>query len=326
MSIEEKFDQAYSKIVDEYDNIMELSRKEAKVENRFNILILLVIVIINIGINIGLYKLMDSFSFEIMSLLITVSAAIFAAIKHRGGKSKIEKYANEFKAKVIAMMVKTFNEGFEFTPSEGLSQEIYDEGEFEKYDRYNSEDLIKGKMDNKCQFEMSEILTERESISDSSKKKYSMVFNGLLSRVETPKPFNSCLYLRKDIKDRNFLVRVLSGKYSFDKLRVEVEPKEFEKMFDIYTSNPEIVIKLFTTDIKQMLMKFQTEMKMEFEITMKNNYMYTRFWCGKMFEVAKLSKYSLDKETLYKYYKILVFIFELTDRFIEVLNKVECNK
>lgn len=205
----------------------------------------------------------------------------------------------------------------------GLSSEVYDEGEFEKYDQYNSEDLIRGKMNNGCQFEMSEVLTEKKEISGNSKDRYKTVFNGLLAKVETPKPFNSCLYLRNDIKDQNFLVRVLSGKLPFDKLRIELDPKEFEKMFDVYTSNQETVMKLFTSEIKQMLMKFENEMKMKFEITMKNNHMYIRFWCGKMFEAAKLSKYSLDKETLYQYYKMLVFIFELTNKLVELLSETQ---
>lgn len=120
MSNEGKFDQTYNKIVDEYNNIMEISRKEAKVENRYNLLILAVIVVINIVLDVMFYKLMNSFSFEIAGLFITVSTAIFAVIKHRGGKSKIEKYASDFKVNVIGMMVKSFNEGFEFTPSERI--------------------------------------------------------------------------------------------------------------------------------------------------------------------------------------------------------------
>ena len=323
MDIEKRFDKTYEEIVNEYDNVMELSRKDAKVENKHNMLILVIIVLINIIINCLIYKLIQTISFEIIGCLVTVSGAIFVAIKHRNGKSKIEKYANEFKTKVIRAMVKSFNEGLDFTPDEGITSEVYDEGEFEKYDKFNSEDLMRGKLNNGCKFEMSEVLTEKKELGDSSKDKYSPVFNGLLAKVETPKPFNSCLYLRKDIKDQNFLARIFSGKLHFDKLRVELDPIEFEKMFDVYTSDQEVVKKLFTMEIKEMLMKFQTDMKMSFEITMKNNYMYIRFWSGKMFEVAKLKKYSLDKETLFKYYKMLDFSFDLTNRLLNVLNETK---
>ena len=210
-----------------------------------------------------------------------------------------------------------------FHQASGLPTEVYDDGEFEKYDKYSSEDLIKGKMYNGSQFEMAEVLTEQKEPGDSYNKKYSTIFNGLLAKVETTKPFNSCLYLRKDVKDQNFLVRLFSGKKSFDKLRVEVEPKEFEKIFDVFTSNQEILAKLFTPEIKQMLMDFQSEMKMEFEITIKNNNLYIRFWTGKMFEAAKLSKYSLDRENLLNYYRIVVLIFELTNKMVDLLDNVQ---
>ena len=121
MSKEDRFEKIYKKIVDEYNNIMELSRKDAKVENKYNILILLVIVIINIFLNLGIYKLIGYVSFEIISAFITVSVAIFAIIKHRGGKSKIEKYGNDFKVNVIGMMVKSFNDNFDFSPNDRIN-------------------------------------------------------------------------------------------------------------------------------------------------------------------------------------------------------------
>ena len=114
---EEKFNQTYKKIVDEYNSAMEALREDAKGENRTNILIIVIIAIINILLNIIIYKLTDNFSFEIAGAFITISTAIFAVIKHRNGKSKIEKYAREFKEKVILMLVKSFNKDFEFAPS-----------------------------------------------------------------------------------------------------------------------------------------------------------------------------------------------------------------
>ena len=121
MSKEEKFDLLYKKIVEEYNYSMELARDEAKIENRFNMVILAVIVAINVLINIGIYKLINTFSFEISGLLVTISTVVFTMIKRRGGKSKIEKYAKEFKENVIKMMIESFNGGFDFSPSERIT-------------------------------------------------------------------------------------------------------------------------------------------------------------------------------------------------------------
>lgn len=184
---------------------------------------------------------------------------------------------------------------------------------------------MQGKLNNGSKFEMAEVLTEIKNTDTNGKETFITKFNGLFAKVETPKPFDSCLYLREDIKDKNFLVRIFSGKLPFDELRLELDPKEFEKMFDVYASDKNVVMKLFTSDIKKMLMEFRNEMKMGFEITIKNNSMYIRFSCGKMFEVAKLSKYSLDRDTLYKYYRMLDFSFELTNKLVELLNETQYN-
>ena len=324
MSKEDKFEKIYQQLINKNNEDMEHERGEARVENRYNLLIIAIVILIEIAIFIAVFAITNIFSGELISLFVVATGAIYAVIRHRGGKSKIEKYENDFKEKVIKEMIKSFDEGLDFIPTDGITSEAYNEGEFEKYDRFKSEDLIKGKLKNGSKFEMSEILTEKRDAVSGSDKKYTTVFNGLLTKVETQKPFNSCLYLRKDVKDKNVLVRILSGKLPFDELKFEVDdPKEFEKIFDVYTSEPDIIAKIFTPEIKQMLINFEKDMKMTFEITIKNNFMYIRFSCGKMFEAAKLSKYSLDRETLYKYYSILDLTFELTNKLVELLNSVQ---
>ena len=119
--LEEKFNDVYEQIVKENTEYMELLRKNAKKENIQNIIIIIIIIVINILLNYGIFILLDKFYTEITSLLVTLSIAVFAVIKHRGGKSKIEQYAREYKEKVISKIVKSFNENLDFTPSERIN-------------------------------------------------------------------------------------------------------------------------------------------------------------------------------------------------------------
>ena len=201
----------------------------------------------------------------------------------------------------------------------GLASLVFIEAEFERFDRYNAEDLIYGTLKNNCKFVMSEILTERKRIDSSESDSYSTVFSGLLAKVETPKPFNASLYLRKDIKDKSFLNRAFCKKLSFDELRTQLDSPEFEKIFDVYASDKIVAMQLLTADIMQNLMQFYNEMGIDYELTIKKNCMYIRFWCGKMFETASLGKFSLDRDTLYKYYRMLDFTFSLTDKMLKLL-------
>lgn len=116
MTTEEKFNQIYQTIVNENADDMEVARGEAQVENRHNMIILTVIILINIALNYGFYKLTDDFSGELGGLLIFISLLIYMKIKHRGGKSKIEKYTMDFKTRIIGTMIKSFEEQLEFNP------------------------------------------------------------------------------------------------------------------------------------------------------------------------------------------------------------------
>lgn len=44
---------------------------------------------------------------------------------------------------------------------------------------------------------------------------------------------------------------------------------------------------------------------------------------GEMFENASVVKFSLDKSTLYKYYRMLDFTFTLTDKLIKLIKDTE---
>lgn len=319
MTTDEKFNQIYQTIVNENTDNMELARREARSENRYNMIVLTIIIIINIALNYGLNY---GFPSDFAVYLIFISFAIYKKIRREG---KREEYTTDFKTKIIGTMIKSFEEQIEFTPQIGLSSIVYGEAEFERYDRYRSEDLIHGTLKNNCKFEMAEVLTERVQFETDEKPICSTIFSGLFAKMETPKPFNTLLYLRKDRIDKNLLDRVFTWNLPFDKLRIQLDSPEFEKIFDVYASDQIIAMQLLTADIMQDLIQFHNEMGMDYELTIKENCMYIRFWCGGMFETAKLKKFSLDRDTLYKYYRMLDFTFSLTNKMIKLLNETQYN-
>ena len=322
---EEKFNQFYKKVVSENSDDMEKSRKDAQEENRRNKFMLLLILLINVILNYGVYKLTDEIARENVEFIFIMSMIVYTVIKTRGGKSKIEKYTMDFKTRIIRAMIKSFGEQLEYTPKDGVLSMEYKEAEFERYDRYNAEDLIKGTLKNNCKFEMSEVLTESEHTDSDGNVKYSTIFSGLFAKMETPKPFNTLLYIRNDIKDQNFFNRLFFWKLPFDKLRIQLDSPEFEKIFDVYASDKIIAMQLLTADIMQDLIQFYNELEIPYELTIKENHIYIRFWCGEMFETAKLKKFSLDRDTLYRYYKMVDFTIEISDKIINLLNETQYN-
>lgn len=328
MNSYEKFEQIYSKIVENNAEDLEASRHEAKNEIIRNIIIITMAILIGLVLYSFLYKIFypsDEITNFLIFIYVVITLIIYIKINSKSKKSRIAQYRDKFKTKVVKALLDSFEENISYFPDQGISESSYIDAEFEKHNRYRSEDLMQGVLKNNCGFSMSEILTEYVTTDENDNIECKTLFCGMMSKVETPKPFNACLYLRKDSKDKNILVRTFEHKHPFDKLRVELDSQEFEKRFDVYCSDKIIAMQLLTADIMQLLIEFQEKMNMEYELTIKNNLIYIRFMSGKMFEPANVMKFSLDKTMLYKYYKMLDFTFTLTDKLMKLIEDTEYN-
>lgn len=326
MNTDEKFEQLYSDILAENVQDLELARSEAKDEIMECGILLISIIVIGIilaFISYGYFYPNDALAQCIIVLYVLIASLIYLKVLPKGKKSKFLRYKNEFKTKVIKALLNSFNENIAYFPKYGISSNNYNEAEFEKYSRYSSEDLMQGTLKNNCVFEMSEVLTEEQYSDSDGDTHYSTLFCGIFAKIETPKPFNARLYLRKDRKDKNIISRAFTKKLPFDDLKVDLDSQEFEKYFDVYCTNKIIALQLLTADIMQFLIDFQDKMNMEYELTIKNNCIYIRFMSGEMFETATVNKFSLDKDTLYKYYKMLDFSFTLSNKFINLIKETE---
>ena len=324
MNSDEKFEQIYSKIVAKYSKDLELLRVDAENETIRKNTIITLVILGGIALYFTLYKMfyqVDEIACLVEILYLFIAIMVYTRPKKK--KSKILQYKYEFKSKVVKALLDSFNENIEYSPYNGISPTTYIDAEFEKYDRYTSEDLMQGKLKNNCNFSMAEVLTEYEKRDGEGNTHYHTLFCGIISKVEIPKPFKARLYLRKDRKDKNLLNKAFREKLPFDNLKVDLDSQEFEKMFDVYCSDKIIAMQLLTADIMQLLINFKEEMNIEYELTIKNNCIYIRFMSGQMFEATQIAKFSLDKATLYKYYRMLDFIFSLTNKLINLIKDTE---
>ena len=331
MNTNEKFEKLYADILSENTQSLEKSRNDAKIETIQKGTILTILIVIGIILFLVIficYYPNVSVLGSILPVYIMMAISVYFVMILMGKNSKVSKYKKEFKEKIITALIDSFDENLKYLPTRGIGSNGYDNAEFEDYDRFNSEDLIRGALKNNCNFEMAEVLTEHEHsrINEEGEEYtlyYSPIFHGIFAKMETPKTFNARLYLRKDRKDKNILGRVLTKKLPFDNLKVDLDSPEFEKYFDVYCTDKIIALQLLTSDIMQLLVNFQNEMGMDYELTIKDNRIYIRFMSGKMFETAGVNKFSLDKDTLYKYYRMLDFSFTLSDKLINLIKNTE---
>ena len=80
-------------------------------------------------------------------------------------------------------------------------------------------------------------------------------------------------------------------------------------------------MQLLTLDILELIMEFRKEMN--FEVTIKNDCIYIRSITESLFEEPDLDTFSLDKDLLYRYYKIIDFSIRLSNLLVKTINETE---
>ena len=257
-----------------------------------------------ISLTIGIILAIITKSIAMISLAIVISFFIEIFSKSNA------KYRTMFKEDIIKKFVKSYSENLEFYPTRGIPKAIYNLAKFEYYDRYRSEDLITGILEGGYAINMAEVKTETESRDSDGDTTTYTVFHGLFAEIELNKKVNSCVKIRKNAISL------------FNKERIEMDSGEFEKKFNVYSTDKIIAMQLLTSDIMQMLLDFKEENKLVPEITIEGNKFYIRFETGGVFE-AKLMKKALDYDMLKKYYDIINFTLDLTEKFLNNINETE---
>lgn len=204
----------------------------------------------------------------------------------------------------------------------GISSTIYNKAGFEKYDRYSSQDLIKGTLESNTPFNLAEILTQKRVQDDEGHIYYQNIFSGLFIDAKLPKNINSTIYFKKDKGNNSFLNKIPLFNSPLNKMKIELDSPEFEEVFDVFSDNRMLTMQILSVDIMQMIVEFKREMKFDFEITIKENDLFIRFKCGQMFENGNIMEEALNKERLYRYYKTLEFSLKLSSMLIKSINDV----
>jgi len=290
-----KFNEIYKEVYDDFSKPLEQMRKKSRSE---------ILIVSSIAIVLGL--VISIITKTLIFMMLSVIIIILYMVLSKSGK----KYKKFFKENVVSKFVKEYSEELGYSPERGISAETYQEGQFESYDRYHSEDLIHGTLEGGYKINMAEVHTEDESTDQDGHTTYVTIFYGLFAEVEFDK------YISTNIKIRKNAWSI------FKKNKIEMDSGEFEKIYNVYSDDKIVTMQLLTSDIMQMFIDFKERYKIAPEITLYNNKMYIRFRTGDMFE-AKIIKKALDYETLKKYYDTINFTLGITEKFLKNIKETE---
>jgi uncharacterized membrane protein len=153
------------------------------------------------------------------------------------------RYRQSFKSKVVAEIVKSYNQEWQYLFDTCINQSEYKRsGLFpHQYDRYTGDDFVTGKIE-KTDFQFSELHTQYKQVTYGSKgqrhEHWVTIFRGLFVHADFNKNFSGTTYVLPDTAERLLgtfgqSLQKLSGRGDL----VKLENIEFEKRFVVYSSD-----------------------------------------------------------------------------------------
>lgn len=328
----QKFEEIYDNLVNE--NIFQLEELRNKIlhENKqIDLLVIFVLVlptIITILIILLIANFLDTINLflyipEMMIIFLVLEGISFAIFRFLlPKKGSIDNYEKTYKEKIVKPLIQSFNKNLQYEPNSGLDKELFINGEFITWyssNLYHSNDLVYGLLSNNCKFNMAEVFIKRLYTNTNGYQSEIPIFNGLFAVIETNSSFKDRLYITKDSGSDN-KESLYEQRKDYYNIKSKIDSTEFEKIFDVYSNSQIISLQILTHEVIQMLLDFYNEFKINFEITIKEKFIYIRFSTYDMFEVPFSNKYSLDKDTLYKYYRTLDFTLNLSTKLSDLMN------
>lgn len=166
--------------------------------------------------------------------------------------SPVGKYTDNLKQEVYPKIFTYFGDDYGWSESCPWSvSELKDSAIVPSYDRASTEDHVKGSY-RAVSVEMVEVLLENESRDKDGKTTYTTVFDGVYFVLCPRKRFSGKTIVTRDY---GFIGNKLSGLFKGGGLEtVRLEDPEFEKKFEVYSTDQIEARRLLTTSFMQRLL------------------------------------------------------------------------
>ena len=193
-------------------------------------------------------------------VIVVISVIIF--ITCINNKSKI--FSSFYKEEVVDEIIHAFCPNATYSPNNGVSEELFrNSALFTSPDRYHAEDLIEGCLD-KTSFICSEVhAEERRARSTKNGVQYYWedIFKGFLFIADFHKEFQGETTV---LRDSFFKIKMGAS-------RVKMENPDFEKVFDVFSTNQIEARYLITPSMMERMLKLDSNFKKGVTISFRNS-------------------------------------------------------
>ena len=193
-------------------------------------------------------------------VIVVISVIIF--ITCINNKSKI--FSSFYKEEVVDEIIHAFCPNATYSPNAGVGEELFRNSRlFTSPDRYHAEDLIEGCLD-KTSFICSEVhAEERRTRSTKNGVQYYWedIFKGFLFIADFHKEFQGETTV---LRDSFFKIKMGAS-------RVKMENPDFEKVFDVFSTNQIEARYLITPSMMERMLKLDSNFKKGITISFRNS-------------------------------------------------------
>lgn len=238
----------------------------------------------------------------IAGMIVMVFGIIFCSIKAGN-------YKKMFKESVITNALKEYDSNLTYNPTGVFPESTYRMARFESYDRYRSEDEIRGFIDGK-EFIMADVHTQREHRDKDGHTSYTTVFRGQVALLHLPNTIGF------DISVVNNTIKLFSGD-----THVEIDNPTFEEHYDVFTSDKIKAMKILTPAVTNKMLDLNNKYGFKFELKIISNQVFFRFYADNLFE-PNAADIKAEATGIALYFEILNGIKDMMNELLEAIKKV----
>ena len=220
-------------------------------------------------------------------------------------------YIKFYKENIISTLITKINDSYVYEnrcTNVNELEKYYANANFIKHGkigRYKAEDYIYGKTKEKSRIHIADVYAQTV-YADGILIKMDR-FNGMFTYIQTTNNIDGEVRISKNKKHKR-----ISEKYN----KIEIEGHDFEKYFDVKSEDRILAIRLITPEFIEALSEFYKYYEINFDIVIRDDCIYIRFYTGDLFEPLVWKK-SMDLSIFYFYYKM----FELVEKITRATNK-----
>ncbi len=241
-------------------------------------------------------------------------AAVFMLSSRKGA------YTRKYKDLLVADLVQRINGSLKYERYNGeINHRLigkYRDSNFDKlkYNRWDAEDAIHGNITNALHLEIAELSVDHESGSRKNRTTIN-IFKGIFACVERKDSFKATI---KVLNNKN----KMSVNNSDNLSEVKMDSTEFENMFNVYSDNPVVAMRVLTSDIMEKIIDFEKRLNIHYELYISGADIYMRLFTKELFEPSILNR-DKEKKNMRMYYEILNLVIDISKELDKIISEVE---